>query len=133
MSESTINVNAVATKNEAGKTIYERSLDFPMPNILQVETLKDMAEKLGEDYCLHQLKAQIKVSWRSKMRVLMEKKDDNGAFENTDEAVIATFDPAWTPELRVTKTPEEKALAALGALDPETRKLVMAQMKKLKE
>lgn len=127
-----INVNAVASKDKDGKTVYERSLDFPVPNILQVETLADIAKSLGEDYCLHQLKAQIKISWRSKMRLLMEKKDDNGAFENSDEAILKAFDPAWTPELRVTKTPEEKALAALGALDPATRKLVMAQMAKQK-
>jgi len=128
----TINVNAVATKNAEGKTTYARSIDFPMLKVLTVETLADFAKTLGEDYCLHQLKAQIKISWRSKMRIMMEKRDDNGDFEHSDEAILKIFNANWTPELRVTKTPEEKALAALGALDPATRKLVMAQIAKQK-
>lgn len=128
----TLNVKAVATKNEEGKTVYERSIDVPMLAILKAETLSDMAKQLGEDYCVHTLKAGIKVACRSRVRTQMEKKDDNGDFEFTDEAIINSFDPEWTPELRVTKTPEEKALDALGALDPETRKAVIAQMKKMK-
>lgn len=129
----TLNVKAVATKNEEGKTIYERSLDVPMLTILKAETLADMVKQLGEDYCMHTLKAGIKTACRSRVRTQMEKRDDNGDFEFSDEAILASFDPNWTPELRVTKTPEEKALAALEALDPETRKLVIAQTKKLKE
>lgn len=130
---TTINVNAVAVKDAEGKTTYERSIDFPILKILETETLKEMAETLGEDYIVHQTKAQIKIQWRSRMRAMMEKRDDNGEYEYTDEALIEAHDVNWIPELRVNKTPEEKALEALGALDPATRAAVLAQIKKTKE
>lgn len=113
----TFKVNAVKNgKDENGKEVYERSLDFPAPTVFAHEKLADMAKAVGEDYILHQVKNQMKIAWRSKMRTAMEKKDDNGDYEFNDAAMLEeVYDAAWTPELRVTKSPEERAMDALLA------------------
>jgi len=109
-----------------------RSITLPMPNILNCETLADLAKFQGEDLCVSQIKAQLTVGYRAKVRGMLEKKDDNGDFELSDEAIAKKIDPNWKPELRQVKTAEEKAMEALGALSPELRKAVLEQAKALK-
>lgn len=129
-----IRVNAGAIKDTEGKVIYDRVIEFQIPKVLLFESLSDLAKELGEDYLVHQIKNQMRITWRAKMRTAMEKKDDNGDYVYTDDQIMEkVYDQAWVPELRITKTPEEKALEALGALDPETRKLVIASMNKKKK
>ena len=130
--ETTLKVNAGKSKDKDGNEIYERSLDFPTPKVILAETIEELVKLLGADYCLHQLKNQMKVSWRAKMRTAMEKKDDNGEYEFSDDAIRnKVYDVNWQPELRITKTAEEKAAEALGALDPEVRKAILAQQLEL--
>ena len=107
--------------NAAGRTI-----EVEMPAIFHAETLADIAKIQGEDLCIQHIKAQLSISFRSVIRNLLEKKDDNDEFIHSDETISSMPFTDWCPTLRVTKSLEDKALDALGALDPEVRKLVLA-------
>ena len=99
------------------------------PAVLMLTTLSEMAESLGEDLAVNMIKNQLKVSFRAIVRRKLEEKDDNGEFVNTDDAILAEDFSDWKPTLRITKTPEEKAMEALGNLPPEVRDAVLAQFK----
>ena len=133
--EKTLKVNTkeIKTKNADGTvtSTFERSLDLPTPKIFMHETIESLVSVLGGDYCLHTLNNGMKVSWRAKMRNAMEKRDDNGEFENADEIMISLADPSWQPELRMTKTNEEKAEEALLALAPEKLEAMMLRYKEI--
>lgn len=124
--EKTLKINASKIKDSEGKDAYERSLTVGTPNVLLAETLSDMVNIVGEDYILHTVKAGMKIAYRGKVRTAMEKRDDNGEFEFDDNAIMENVtDVNWTPELRVTKSQEEKVDAALSAMDPEKLKLLL--------
>ena len=103
-----------------------REINVNEPNVLELTSLAELAEALGEDLCINQIKNQLKVSFRAVVRRKLEEKDDNEEFVNSDEALKAEDFSDWKPVLRVTKTPEEKAMEALGALPPEVREAVLA-------
>lgn len=107
----------------------ERDITVEEPAVLMLTTLSEMAESLGEDLAVNMIKNQLKVSFRAVVRRKLEEKDDNGEFVNTDDAILAEDFSDWKPTLRITKTPEEKAMEALGNLPPETRDAVLAQFK----
>lgn len=104
----------------------QRTIETEVPAIFLAETLADIAKIQGEDLCIQHIKAQLAVSFRSMIRGMLEKKDDNSDFVNTEEAILAMDFAGWCPTLRVTKTPEEKALEALGALPDDVRAAVLA-------
>lgn len=106
-----------------------REIVVDEPAVLTMTSLDELAQALGEDLCVQQIKAQLKVSFRAVVRRKLEEKDDNEEFSNTDEAILAEDFSDWKPSLRVTKTPEEKAMEALGNLPPEVREAVLAQYK----
>ena len=107
----------------------ERDITVEEPAVLMLTTLSEMAESLGEDLAVNMIKNQLKVSFRAVVRRKLEEKDDNGEFVNTDDAILAEDFSDWKPTLRITKTPEEKAMEALGNLPPEIRDAVLAQFK----
>jgi len=113
--------------NAAGRTI-----ETEVPAIFLAETLADIAKIQGEDLCVQHIKSQLAISLRSMIRGLLEKKvkdadgKDTEDDANDDAAILAMDFTTWCPTLRVTKTPEEKALEALGALDPAVREAVLA-------
>lgn len=118
----------IVTKSNPAK----REITLPMPEILKCETLADLVKLQGETLCVNHIKQQVTIAFRAKVRNLLEKVDDNGDPEYTDDQIKKKIDPNWVPELRVTKTAQERALEALGKLDPETRKAVLAQAKAIK-
>ena len=130
---NTLKINASKIKDTDGKEYYERSLTVDTPNVLLAETLADMVNIVGEDYILHTVKAGMKIAYRGKIRTTMEKRDDNGEFEFDDATILENVaDVNWTPELRVTKSQEEKVDEALSAMDPEKLKaLLKAKMAEL--
>jgi len=103
-----------------------REITVDEPDVLQLSSLSELAEALGEDLVVNQVKNQLKVSFRAVIRRKLEEKDDNEEFVNSDEAMLAEDYSDWKPTLRVTKTPEEKAMEALGNLPPEIREAVLA-------
>ncbi len=103
-----------------------REIIVDEPNVLGITDVAEMVETLGEDLVLQMVKNQLKVSFRAIIRRKLEEVDDNDEFVNSDESIIAEDFSDWKPTLRVTKTAEEKALEALGALPPEVREAVLA-------
>jgi len=104
-----------------------REITVTEPAVLNLGTIEEMVQALGEDLTVNMIKNQLKVSFRAVIRRKLEEKDDNNEFSNTDEAITAEDFSDWKPTLRITKTPEEKALEALGNLPPEIRDAVLAQ------
>ena len=107
-----------------------REIELPVPKILLCETLADLVKAQGEDQCVNQIKAQLTVAYRSKIRTMLESADDNGDPKNSEKAVKAVDLSDWKPEPRIRKTAEERAMEALGALPPEVRAAVLANYKK---
>jgi len=107
-----------------------REIELPTPKILLCETLEDLVAAQGEDQCVSQIKSQLTVSYRSKIRTMLESLDDNDDPKNTDKAIKAVDLGDWKPEPRIRKTAEEKAMEALGALPPDVRAAVLANYKK---
>ena len=105
----------------------EREITVTEPDVLNLGTVEELVQSLGEDLAVNMIKNQLKVSFRAVVRRKLEEKDDNGEFSNSDEAIAAEDFSDWKPTLRITKTPEEKALEALGNLPPEVRDAVLAQ------
>jgi len=103
-----------------------REITVEEPVVLGITALADMAESLGEDLAINMIRNQLKISFRAVVRRKLEEKDDNEDFVNADEALLAEDFSDWKPTLRITKTPEEKAMEALGSLPPEVREAVLA-------
>jgi DNA-directed RNA polymerase specialized sigma24 family protein len=103
-----------------------REISVQEPVVLNLSTIEDQVASLGEDLAVNMIKNQLKVSFRAVIRRKLEEKDDNGEFTNSDEVIAAEDYADWKPTLRITKTPEEKAMEALGALPPEVREAVLA-------
>lgn len=103
-----------------------REITVDEPIVLGLSTLAELAEALGEDLAINMIRNQLKVSFRAVVRRKLEEKDDNEEFVNSDETLETEDFSDWKPSLRVTKTPEEKALEALGNLPPEVREAVLA-------
>ena len=57
--EKTLRVNTkeIKVKNSDGTitSTFDRSVDFPTPEIFQHETIESLVKALGADYCLHTL------------------------------------------------------------------------------
>ena len=107
--------------NQAG-----REITIDQPEVLNMTTVEELVEALGEELVVNQVKNQLKVSFRAVVRRKLEERDDNEDFVNSDEGILAEDFSDWKPTLRVTKTPEEKALEALGNLPPDVREAVLA-------
>ncbi len=116
-----------------------RNIELKTPAIFLAETLADIAKIQGEDLCVQHIKAQLAISFRSMVRGLLEKKvkdaegKDTEDDANDDARILAMDFSNWCPVLRVTKTPEEKALEALGALPDDVRAAVLAEFAKKKK
>jgi NACalpha-BTF3-like transcription factor len=103
-----------------------REVSVQEPDVLGMTTVEEMVEALGEELVVANVKAQLKVSFRAVVRRKLEERDDNEEFVNTDEAIVNEDWSDWKPTLRITKTPEEKAMEALGNLPPDVREAVLA-------
>ena len=116
-----------------------REIEIEAPAIFAAETLADIAKIQGEDLCVQQIKSQLAISFRSTMRGLLEKKvkdaegKDTDVDANSDEAITAMDFTNWCPTLRVTKSAEDKALEALGALPDDVRAAVLASFNAAKK
>ena len=104
-----------------------REITVSEPAVLTLSTIEEMVQALGDDLAVNMIKNQLKVSFRAVVRRMLEEVNDNSEFVNTDEAISAEDFSDWKPTLRVTKSPEEKALEALGNLPPEARDAILAK------
>jgi len=104
----------------------KREISVEEPTVLGLPTLAELAESLGEDLCINQIKNQLKVAFRAVIRRKLEEKDDNEEFVNTEDVITTEDFSDWKPVLRISKSPEEKAMEALGNLPPEIREAVLA-------
>lgn len=107
-------------------TKVSRDITVPEPTVLTLTSVEELVEALGADLVVNLVKNGLKVSFRAVVRRKMEETDDNDEVVNSDEAIMAEDFSGWKPTLRVTKTPEEKAMEALGGLTPEMREMVLA-------
>ena len=106
-----------------------RSISLELPKVMQVETLADMVALVGEDLVLGKCKGALQIMLRSIVRGKLEAQNEAGEFINSDDAIKASWDIAWIPELRIQKSAEEKALEVLQGLDPETMASVLKAFK----
>ena len=104
-----------------------REITVTEPAVLNLNTIEEIVQALGEDLTVNMVKNQLKVSFRAVVRRKLEEVDDNKEFSNSDEVIAAEDFSDWKPTLRITKTAEEKAMEALGNLPPEVRDAVLAQ------
>lgn len=103
-----------------------REITVTEPVVLGLISAAELIESLGEDLVVNMVKNQLKVSFRAVVRRKLEEKDDNEDYVNSDEAISTEDFSDWKPTLRITKTPEEKAMEALGNLSPEAREAILA-------
>ena len=104
-----------------------RDITVTEPTVLTLATIEEMVQSLGEDLAVNMIKNQLKVSFRAVVRRLLEEKNDNEEFANSNDMILAEDFSDWKPTLRITKSAEEKALEALGNLSPELRDSILAQ------
>jgi uncharacterized protein YfeS len=104
-----------------------REITVNEPTVLNLSTIEEMVQSLGEDLAVNMIKNQLKVSFRAVVRRKLEEVDDNKEFSNSDEVIAAEDFSDWKPTHRITKSAEEKALEALGNLSPELRDSILAQ------
>lgn len=104
-----------------------REITVSEPAVLTLSTVEEMVQALGDDLAVNMIKNQLKVSFRAVVRRMLEEENDNKEFVNTDESIAAEDFSDWKPTLRITKSPEEKALEALGNLPPEVRDAILAK------
>jgi len=99
----------------------DRTITTPCPNVLQAETLEDLAGLIGADICLAKIIAQLTVDYRAKIRNMLTKLDDNGDLENSDEKVQEEAEKliTWVPVIRIRKSEEEKAIESISGLSSE--------------
>lgn len=114
-------------KDENGKITGKREVHTGAPNCLTVETMSELVEILGEELAIQKIKAQLMVDYRATVRRMLDATDANEEFKYAEDEISETDFTDWKPQLRVTKTPEEKALDALGNLPPEVRAAVLAK------
>ncbi len=103
-----------------------REVSVQEPLVLGMTSVEELVEALGADLVVAQVKAQLKVAFRAVVRRKLEEKDDNEEFVAEVDTLAEEDYSDWKPTLRITKTPEEKALEALGNLPPELREAVLA-------
>jgi DNA-directed RNA polymerase specialized sigma24 family protein len=106
-----------------------REITVQEPEVLNLGTVEELVQSLGEELAVNMIKNQLKVSFRAVVRRKLEEKDDNGEFTNSDDVVAAEDYSDWKPTLRITKTAEEKAMEALGNLPPAVRDAILASFR----
>jgi len=107
--------------------VPERTITLDCPEVLEKDSLADLAEILGEDFCVNEIKAQLKIKFRALIRGMLASMTD-GEYTNTDEDIKALDFSDWKPEVRVRMTAQEKAMKALGSLPPEERAAIFAAL-----
>ena len=112
--------------------IPERSITLDKPEVLKMSTLQELSEFLTEDFCVSEIKAQLKIKFRSLIRSKLASETD-GEYTNTDEDIKELDFSDWKPEAKTRMSASEKAMAALGKLDPEQLAAVLAAAKDVEE
>ena len=119
MSEKTIETKS----NKSGRTVNTNCPDVLDPEI----SFSDLVSALGEDLAKNKIQAQLKVDFRSQIRTKLESKDDNDDYRYSEDDIVSEDYSGWVPELRVRKSPEEKAADILGKLSPDEAKAALAK------
>lgn len=104
----------------------QRSIELPMPEILQAETLQSIVDILGEDLAKAKLLNQLTIDFRSHIRGKLESVTD-GVPTYTDEQITQGDYSDWKPEARVRRSAEEKAADVMGKLSIDQIKAAMAK------
>lgn len=105
-----------------------RNIVTPIPDILQMTTVKNLVEVMGEELVVAKVQAQLTIDFRAKIRGMLESGDlENGVFTYSDDDILNMDFSDWKPEMRTRKTPEEKLLAAIAAsgMSPEQIKAII--------
>lgn len=105
-----------------------RSVTTASPAILEMTTVKDLVEVMGEELVVAKVQAQLTIDFRAKIRGMLESGDlENGVFTYSDDDILNMDFSDWKPEMRTRKSPEEKLLAAIAAsgMTPEQIKAIL--------
>jgi hypothetical protein len=114
-------------KNADG-TFTERSITVAAPRVLELTTIKDLVETLGEELAVAKINAQLTIDFRASQRTLAESVDDNGDIRHDDDAIAAMDFSDWVPTLRIRKSVEEKAASLLSTMTPDQIKAALAML-----
>jgi len=126
-------IKVVSKKFAGNEDLGVRVLEFDKPDVLECTTLDDLVAIQGEEYCLSQILAQLKIQFRSHTRTKMDAVTEDGEFVNSDETLLALNFSEWKPEVRQRKSAFEKAMAILGTLPPEEREEAFAKFNEIND
>lgn len=121
-------MNIVTNSNKA-----KRGIELTSPAIFACKTVAEFVSYQGDQLCYNQIVNQLKVAFRAKIKAFLEAKNEDGTPKYTDKDIKAMKFDDWKPELRVTKTPQDKIDEILNVLPPEQRKAVLAKYEALKK
>ncbi len=96
----------------------EREINLEAPAFLEVETLPELIDQLGEDVVFKYAKDQTLIAFRSRCRGLLEAKNEDGTAKYSD-AQVADEMAKWKPSLRVAKSAIEKLSEATEKMSAE--------------
>jgi len=117
----------IITKSNKAK----REISTQKPKVLQVNTLKDLVDIIGEKIAVSKIQAQLTIDFRANIRSMLESGDINKQeFSNSDEYIQSIDFKDWKPETRIRKSKEEKAIELLSKLSPEELKIVLERTTK---
>ena len=105
-----------------------RKIAVEKPHVLGLTTLEELVQEIGEEICVNQIQQKNKDAFRAIIRTKLEKLDDEGDFVFDDDAILSEDYSDWKPSMRVTKSPEEKALEAFSSLTPEAKKALLESL-----
>jgi len=117
MSTITVNANKVS-----------RSINVNQPACIEAKNLQEVSELLDEDVLYKLVHNGLKVAFRSIIRTKLESLTDDEPTYSDEEILELDFSD-WVPEARTRMSAEEKAMKALGSLDPEQLAAVLAAAK----
>lgn len=121
-------METIVTKSDSkAKELFgePREVETNCPDILNVESLKELLNYMSEDMILQKIKAQLMVDFRAKVRAMLESQSDGQPTYAVDDIAQMDFSD-WVPEARQRKSAEEKAAEILGKLSPDQVKAALA-------
>ncbi len=120
-------IKIVSKKHEDIEDIGVRTLEIDLPDVLKAETIAELIEIQGEDFCYHQILEQLKIKFRSHVRTKMDAITEDNELVNSDEEIMSLDFSEWKSETRTRKSAFEKAMDLLGKLPPEEREAALAK------
>lgn len=110
----------------------KREVTVESPAVLDVESLDELKDIMGEDRVLKVAQSQLLISFRGMVRGKLEAGNiDEGDFTYADDDIVNEDYSDWVPEGRTVKSSEDKLKDLLKGMSlEEAQKIIMEQMNK---